>query len=129
MKRFKLKYRTGLIMIFSIMVSVFVGYYAYQWAIRPSQVTMYCPWREEWNASGLKWAKDCYGPVILQKTRLSDRWWSQPLSQEQQWQLRDVWLEHETRYRLSLLYFLVWTGFMSTFFLWFRERGRVRHQQ
>jgi hypothetical protein len=123
------KCRTRVIVTLCVLVSALGGYHSYQWAVFPSKVVLFSIWKEEWNTSGIKWAKDCYGPVILQKTRLGDRWWKLPLTDEQQWQLRDIWRAWETRYRLSLLCLLFWLGFMGMLLLWVRERDRTRKLQ
>lgn len=123
-------YRTICIMVFTVLMFFGGSYRLYQWAILPSKNMVCTLWKDEWNTSGIKWAKDCYGPVILQEARLGDRWWKAPLTNEQQWQLRDIWREWETRYRLSLLCFLSWIGFICTLLLWIRERvktSKFRH--
>jgi len=121
------KRKTFVIIPIAFLLFSCLGYVAYQWAIFPEKDYNFIGcWKEEWDISGVKWAKDLYGPVILQTDWIDSHWWKLQPGNEGRAQLRDVWRKHETHYRLSLLYCLAWLGFISMLLLWLYERNRTK---
>jgi hypothetical protein len=123
------KCKAGVIVLVLVSFSVFFAYRLHQWAVRPCQTRTFLGWHEEWETEGVQWAKECFGPVILQTNWIKGDFWELRLTDANRWKLRNLWQEQETRYRLSLLFFIFESGFLVMLLCWLRERNRTRRLQ
>jgi hypothetical protein len=105
---------------------------AYKWAMAPTRYWGYIGlWRWEWDTSGRQWAKDRFGPVILQWDGLDDPAWNCAQDRGNRSQLEVFWQARERYCRMRLLCFLAWAGFAMMLAVWSRRNnaGRVSHER
>jgi hypothetical protein len=86
-------------------------------------------WMADWDRSGMKWARDNYGPVLLQcKFVARDEWWEPPWHEGAREHSRWIWRQFETTYRLSALLAVLWAGFIGTFIYCSKRSAGVKRE-